>query len=141
MRAQGGVPSALCFKRCGTLIFRPGEPQRFWPMLASAAVRVDQTLLPLLLQRELFDSEVRRSYPYKGRTPEIVRGGGGTSFEPALRWLREQRGQRFDACIYLTDGEGSPPETKPPCPLLWVIVDGTGGDHLPFGRQILLDGC
>ena len=87
------------------------------------------------------DSEVRRSYPYKGRTPEIVRGGGGTSFEPALRWLREQREQRFDACVYLTDGEGSAPETKPPCPLLWVIVDGTGGDHLRFGRQMLLEGC
>ena len=84
------------------------------------------------------DSDVRRSYLYKGCTPEIVYGDGGTSFEPALRWLREQRGERFDACIFFTDGEGGAPETSPPCPLLWVIVNGAGGDHLRFGRQILL---
>jgi predicted metal-dependent peptidase len=87
------------------------------------------------------DSDVRRSYLYKGCTPEIVYGDGGTSFEPALRWLREQRGERFDACIFFTDGEGGAPETSPPCPLLWVIVNGAGGDHLRFGRQILLEGC
>ena len=87
------------------------------------------------------DAEVKGSYRYNGRAPEVVRGGGGTSFEPALRWLHDQRGQRFDACIYLTDGEGDAPETKPPCPLLWVIVNGAGGEHLRFGRQILLEGC
>ena len=57
-------------------------------------------------------------------------GGGGTSFDPPLAWLREQRGQRFDGCIYLTDGQAPTPVVKSPCPILWVITAGNGS-HLP----------
>ena len=81
------------------------------------------------------DAEVTRSYAYRGVAPKECSGGGGTSFEPVMEWLREHP-RRFDGCIYLTDGEAEAPETKPPCRLLWVVQGDGGGDHLRFGRQI-----
>ena len=84
------------------------------------------------------DADIRRSYPYVGKTPSLVKGGGGTSFEPVMQWLKT-KGQRFDGCVYLTDGVASAPETRPPCKLLWVLVGGHGGEHLKFGRQIVIE--
>jgi len=83
------------------------------------------------------DAEVNRTYPYKGKIPTFVKGGGGTSFEPVMQWL-ERQGRHFDGCVYLTDGYADAPETKPPCKLLWVVVGGEGGDHLKFGKQIVI---
>ncbi len=87
------------------------------------------------------DAAVQRTYRYKGEAPRAVQGGGGTRFDPALDWVREPRNGPFDACIYLTDGCASEPETRPRCPLLWVVTaDGSVGDHLKFGRVIQLPG-
>ena len=83
------------------------------------------------------DADIKRSYPYIGKIPSFVKGGGGTSFEPVMKWLKT-KGQRFDGCVYLTDGVAAAPETRPPCRLLWVVVGGPGGDHLKFGRQIVI---
>lgn len=83
------------------------------------------------------DADIKRSYPYIGKIPSFVKGGGGTSFEPVMKWLKTQ-GQRFDGCVYLTDGFASAPETRPPCRLLWVLVGGPGGEHLKFGHQIVI---
>ena len=84
------------------------------------------------------DAEVKRFYPYKGKIPKSVQGGGGTSFEPVMQWLKKT-GRKYDGCIYLTDGFAEAPETKPSCRLLWVVVNGDGGDHLRFGKQIKID--
>ena len=82
------------------------------------------------------DAKVQRSYPYKGRAPDQAVGGGGTDFNPAFQWMRDQR-QHFDGCIYLTDGCAEKPTVKPPCRLLWVVTaNGLIGEHLPWGRQI-----
>lgn len=81
------------------------------------------------------DAEVGCSYTYRGSAPKEASGGGGTSFEPVMQWLRDHP-RRFDGCIYLTDGEAEAPETKPPCRLLWVVQGDGGGEHLRFGRQI-----
>jgi predicted metal-dependent peptidase len=83
------------------------------------------------------DADIRRSYPYVGKIPSFVKGGGGTSFEPVMQWLK-LKDHRFDGCVYLTDGFAKAPETKPPCKLLWVVTGGPGGDHLKFGRQIVI---
>jgi predicted metal-dependent peptidase len=83
------------------------------------------------------DADIKRSYPYVGKIPSFVKGGGGTSFEPVMKWLKT-KGQRFDGCVYLTDGFASAPETRPPCRLLWVLVGGPGGEHLKFGHQIVI---
>lgn len=85
------------------------------------------------------DAAVQRVYTYNGKLPESVAGRGGTVFDPVFAHLRENRQQRFDACIYLTDGGASEPTIKPPCKLLWVVTsDGWVGDHLKFGRTIQL---
>ena len=83
------------------------------------------------------DAAVQSFYPYRGRPPEQAEGGGGTDFDPAFRWLREESRQRFDGCIYLTDGFAGKPTIRPPCRLLWVITaSGQMGDHLPWGKSI-----
>jgi predicted metal-dependent peptidase len=85
------------------------------------------------------DAQVQRSYPYQGRTPTLVQGGGGTDFDPAFEWIKRPEHGKFDACIYLTDGYGPKPKTRISCPVLWVLVsDLTAVDHLP-GRVISLD--
>ena len=85
------------------------------------------------------DAAVQQSYPYKGKPPKGVKGGGGTSFDPALQWLTEPRNGRFDACIYLTDGYAPEPKVRARCPLLWVITPGgRTGEHLKSGRVVCL---
>ena len=87
------------------------------------------------------DAAVHEAFAYQGRAPERLGGGGGTAFEPVFAWMRAERGRRFDGVVYLTDGHGPAPTTRPPCKLLWVVTSRDGmGDHLRFGRQILLDG-
>lgn len=85
------------------------------------------------------DSDVRDVFAYAGQPPTQVGGGGGTAFEPVFAWLRTQRNPRFDGVVYLTDGHGQAPQTRPACKLLWVVTDPTGlGAHLRFGRTVLL---
>ena len=63
-------------------------------------------------------------------------GHGGTSFVPPFNYVREQR-LKPDIFIYLTDGFGDTPETKPRYPVLWVL---TQDGHIPakWGRCIKL---
>ena len=82
------------------------------------------------------DAEVQRDYPYNGRLPSFVAGGGGTAFEPVFRWMLNQA--KFDGCIYLTDGCGPAPSTRPRCKLLWLIT-GSEVDELPFGANLKLE--
>jgi predicted metal-dependent peptidase len=86
------------------------------------------------------DAAVQGTMVYRGSAPSQVGGGGGTAFEPVFRWMREEPGRRFDGVIYLTDGIGPAPETRPPCKLLWVVTHERGlGEHLRFGAQVRLD--
>ncbi|NBV87738.1 MAG: hypothetical protein EBS01_16040, partial [Verrucomicrobia bacterium] len=67
-------------------------------------------------------------------------GGGGTEFEPVFHWMQQQG--RFDGFLYLTDGYGPAPSTRPSCRLLWVVArkdhSGFAGD-LPFGPTVHLE--
>lgn len=83
------------------------------------------------------DAEIQRDYPYAGKPPQQVAGGGGTEFEPVFQWMRDQR--RFDGCLYLTDGCGPPPETPPLCKLIWVIAGSSDEENLPFGPVVKID--
>jgi len=74
------------------------------------------------------DDEVRRSYEYEGGPPDGAAGGGNTAFEPVMRWLNEEAYADFDGLVYLTDGIGPPPETKPYCPVLWVLSEDARDD-------------
>jgi len=83
------------------------------------------------------DADVQKKYSYRGRTPEFVHGGGGTSFDPVFEHIRSNRFERYDGCIYLTDGYASEPKIKPPCKVFWCITkDGKVGPHLKFGRVV-----
>lgn len=82
------------------------------------------------------DDAVQRVYPYRGATPPGVAGRGGTAFDPVFAWMRE-RGERFDGCVYLTDGMGPAPTVRPPCSLLWLVVSGgERGAQLTPGRVV-----
>jgi predicted metal-dependent peptidase len=83
------------------------------------------------------DAAVQKIYPYRGRPPDQAEGGGGTDFDPAFQWLRNETRQAFDGCIYLTDGFAESPKVRPPCRLLWVVTpEGATGSHLPWGKCI-----
>lgn len=83
------------------------------------------------------DAEVQRDYPYTGKTPSLVAGGGGTKFEPVFLWMQQQG--LFDGFLYFTDGYGPAPRTRPSCRLLWVVArkdhNSFTGD-LPFGPTV-----
>ena len=80
------------------------------------------------------DAEVQRSYDYRGKPPKAVKGGGGTEFEPVFAWMRKQR--PFDGVLYLTDGYGPAPTSRPNCKLLWVISEDGSSGGLPFGPTV-----
>ena len=67
------------------------------------------------------DADVQKKYSYRGRTPEFVHGGGGTSFDPVFEHIRSNRFERYDGCIYLTDGYAPEPKIKPPCKVFGVL--------------------
>ncbi len=83
------------------------------------------------------DAEIQNIYKFCGNVPKSLKGGGGTSFEPVMKWLSESP-EKYDGCIFFTDGIAEAPETNPRCKLLWVVAGGEGGDHLKFGRQIVM---
>ena len=86
------------------------------------------------------DSKIQNIYSYSGRTPEIVSGGGGTSFDPVFNQIMSNRYKRYDGCIYLTDGCAQAPVIKPPCKVFWCITkDGNVGPHLKFGRVVQMN--
>ena len=73
-------------------------------------------------------------------THEFISGGGGTSFDPVFEHIRSNRFERYDGCIYLTDGYAPQPTIKPPCNVFWCITkDGKIGPHLKFGRVVQMN--
>lgn len=85
------------------------------------------------------DAAVQHVWEYRGKLPSVLHGRGGTAFDPAFQWMRQQRSVRWDGCIYLTDGGAAAPSLKPPCKLMWVVThDGRVGEHLRYGRTVKL---
>lgn len=84
------------------------------------------------------DAEVQNVYPYRGQTPQGVAGRGGTWFDPVFEYLNQNRQDRFDGCIYLTDGWADTPEVRPPCKVLWVICKDGTDEYVNFGPAIQL---
>lgn len=66
------------------------------------------------------DSEIARSYPFRGAIDQ-VKGRGGTDLRPVFEpgFLRAHRA---DGVVYFTDGEGPYPEHAPPLPVLWMLT-------------------
>jgi predicted metal-dependent peptidase len=81
------------------------------------------------------DASIGRVYEYKGKTQEAqeVTGRGGTSYDPVLNYLQENR-DKYQNLIYLTDGECET-SIKPCKPTLWVHCSGRSvNDSLPGAK-------
>ncbi len=81
------------------------------------------------------DADVYGPYPLT-RSTRIVdaEGGGGTDFTVLFDKLMDNYDPFADSlCIYLTDGDGTFPETSPPMPVLWVATDDSV-EAFPFGE-------
>ncbi len=66
------------------------------------------------------DMEIRNTYFYRGITPHIVSGGGGTSFEAPINYANTKYNP--DAILYFTDGYAEIPYTISQKPILWLIT-------------------
>lgn len=79
------------------------------------------------------DVEIHVQYFYKGKQPEFIRGGGGTSFNAPIEYANNI--YKPDGIIYFTDGHAEKPSTKSRMPILWVItsngVSSESWQHLP----------
>ncbi len=64
------------------------------------------------------DTKVYRQYTYRGSTPEMVTGRGGTDFNDVLEQANRQQP---DGLIFFTDGFANHPQVRPRMPVLWVI--------------------
>ena len=84
------------------------------------------------------DCEVQRVYPYRGKTPDAISGGGGTSFDPVFEYVRKNRQSQFDGLIYLTDGYAETPTIRPTCRVLWVLTPDGTKEYLAYGPAIEL---
>ena len=62
-------------------------------------------------------------------------GGGGTSFKPPFKFVREHNIQT-DCFIYLTDSFGDAPEYPPPYPVLWILTADGNEDFCSWGKKI-----
>lgn len=68
------------------------------------------------------DTEITSVAPYRRSERPLLKGGGGTHFDPVMNWLKGNRRERFGGCIYLTDGVAPKPTIDPSCPVLWIIT-------------------
>lgn len=83
------------------------------------------------------DTIIQKQYVYKGQTPKIISGGGGTCFDAPINYANTH--YRPDALIYFTDGFGPKPIYKSRCPILWMITpNGVVQENWDFlaGRKI-----
>ena len=67
--------------------------------------------------------------------PDIIKGGGGTSFKPVFEWI-EQESMDPGLLLYFTDAEGDFPSQQPPYPVIWLIK---GKRQVPWGERIQLN--
>ena len=68
------------------------------------------------------DCKIHSVEPYKRGIMPQFKGGGGSSFDPVMQWLKDNRSKSFGGCIYLTDGCAPKPTIDPRCAVLWVIT-------------------
>lgn len=69
----------------------------------------------------------------------IPKGGGGTDFRPAFKWV-EDKGFDIELAIYITDGYGFHASEPPPYPVLWVVLKGgAANETFPFGKVIRIE--
>jgi len=81
------------------------------------------------------DTRVRACYVFRGQRSLRLRGGGGTSFEPALRYAQQLL--RPDLLLYCTDGVGPEPLEDFHFSVIWLISGRQDNPRLR-GKKIYL---
>jgi len=72
------------------------------------------------------DAQTYPVKPYKGKFDGKVSGRGGTDFEPVIKYYNDHI-ERYDLCVFFTDGGAPIPKEKPRKKMIWVI--SSNGDH------------
>lgn len=83
------------------------------------------------------DTSIRYKGKYNPRAEQKIHGRGGTSFEPVIDYYNENL-RKYNALIYLTDGEAPAPE-KPRGRMLWVISSKSNMNESLPGPKIKLE--
>lgn len=65
-----------------------------------------------------------------------AKGGGGTSFKPVFKMIKEMGLENVDALVYLTDGDGTFPSREPTdYPVIWGDISGEPKKY-PWGKVV-----
>lgn len=67
---------------------------------------------------------------------QFAKRDGGTNFIPVFEAIAEEN-ITISALIYLTDGEGTYPETPPDYPVIWILTEECG--KTPWGQKIVME--
>jgi predicted metal-dependent peptidase len=76
--------------------------------------------------------EVRSLDEFQLLRSKGIRGGGGTDFRPVFDYVRDNNLQP-ETLVYLTDGYGAFPDTKPAYPTIWAM---TTDEKAPWGDVV-----
>lgn len=65
------------------------------------------------------------------------KGGGGTDFAPAFKWIEENVPEPLSLAVYFTDLYADYSNlVAPPYPVIWAVLKGGREDPPPFGKVI-----
>jgi predicted metal-dependent peptidase len=82
------------------------------------------------------DAKIHSTYELrKSRTLPSLKGGGGTNFNPVIKWVNQQLG--YTGLIYFTDGYG-PNSIKCKVPVLWCVYGPNENTNHLKGRVLRL---
>ena len=86
------------------------------------------------------DAEIGQIWSYRGQSPQIVTGGGGTNFTPPVEYANQE--YYPDGIFYFTDGHAPTPDQPSRSPILWVISQegiSLQESHFLPGRKVKLN--
>lgn len=65
-----------------------------------------------------------------------TKGGGGTDFRPAFKWIREHDEDSYSCILFFTDGYGSCNKYPPSKPVLWILTSDGTDEFCDWGEKI-----
>jgi predicted metal-dependent peptidase len=137
----GFILPSLHSEKLGTVVFATDTSGSIgcYPELVARFQCEKQSMLADLQPAKLVDiycdtivQKVAEYFPGETMSKDVP-GGGGTSFEPVFEYV-ETLPEPPKCLVYLTDLDGSFPDTAPEYPVLWVSY-GTD-KQAPFGQTI-----
>ena len=137
--ATGFLMPSLKSERCGPIVFATDTSGSInGEMLArfqSEKQNCLETMRPKRLVDIYCDARIQAVYEYLpgADIAKTCPGGGGTDFRPVFRHV-EEMGEPVKALVYLTDLDGTFPDSDPGLPVIWVTW--SKGGKAPFGEVV-----